>query len=125
MKKFLMTLVIAMTMSFVGFSVSAASPKNSSSDFVGNVWKSLPETLVVKQEATLGNGQVITIYYKKSGDQCEVYTPDNVSGLTVNALSDLKESDFSIAMSAKGRKVFTAPFSKVRRLVKQAVNTYL
>lgn len=125
MKKFLSILVIAATMLVAGFSASAATPKNSSSDLVGKLWKSLPETLVVKQEATFDNGKTITIYYKKSGDQCEVYTADNVSNLTIQDLADAKESNFGITTSVKGHRVFTAPFSKVRRIVKSVVNTYL
>ena len=120
-----MALVIAMTMSLPVFSASAASPKSSSSDLVENIWESLPEIMVVKQKATLVNGRTVTIYYKKSGDQCEVYTADNVSDLTINDLASVKESDFDIATSVKGRLLFSAPFSKVRRMVKTAVNSYL
>lgn len=125
MKRFIIAFAIVMTVLTVGFSASAATPRKTQSNLVENIWKSLPETLVVKQEATLHNGQTVTVYYKKSGDRCEVYSADKVAHLTVDDLASVKESNFDITTSVKGQLLFSAPFSKVRRMVKQAVNTYL
>ena len=125
MKKVLFVLMIAMTVSFAGFRASGATTGKASSDLVENIWKSLPETLVVKQVATLGDGRAITIFYKKAGNQCEVYSSDDISGFSINDLTGLKKSDFTIAASVKGKMIYTAPVSKVRQIVKKAVIRYL
>lgn len=126
MKKVLLVLMMAMTMTFAGFQASAApTPKQTSSNLVENIWSSLPEILVVKQVATLSDGRAITVFYKKSGNQCEVYSPDDLKGLSIADLSGLKKSEFAITSSAKGRLIYTAPISNVRKVIKQAVIRYL
>lgn len=125
MKKVLFVLMIAMTISLTGFNSSAAPTEKTSSNLVENIWRSLPETLVVKQVATLTDGHTITVFYKKAGNLCEIYTNDDLSGISVNDLSDVKESDFAITTSVKGRKIYSAPVSTVRKIIKKAVIQYL
>lgn len=125
MKRLMMAIAIALTMTMGAFHVSASTPASQSKSVTESLWKALPETLVVKQTATLDDGKTLTLYYKKTGNQCEVYTDADLKGLTVNDLTRLKESAFSIVTAAKGRCVYSVPVSKVRNMVKQAVNRYL
>lgn len=127
MKKIIFALVLAVVALVSAPSASAAKTSDStkSSNPVEQLWNALPDVLIVKQTATLNNGKSVTIYYKKAGNQCEVYTPSDITGLNVDDLTNLEKSDFSIATSTEGRKVYTAPFSTVRKIVKRAVNSYL
>ena len=55
-------------------SVMASTPaaaKNSKK----NVIDQIPTNIVVKQTTHFSDGRTLTIYYKKSGMQCEVYSP--------------------------------------------------
>lgn len=123
MKRIIFAVVLAIS-AFASAPAAQAAPAANSNP-VERIWRSLPDVMVVKQTATLSDGRSVTLYYRKAGDQCEVYTPSDLKGLRPEDVMNIEKSDFAIARSAEGRKVYNAPISKVRRIIKQAVINYL
>lgn len=68
MKQLLMTLMVVLMSMMTSTLASAKTDKNS-------VKKMVPQNNVVKQTTEFNDGRTLTIYYKKSGMQCEVYSP--------------------------------------------------
>ncbi|MDE6298709.1 MAG: hypothetical protein K2M10_03565 [Muribaculaceae bacterium] len=85
----------------------------------------VPETLVVEQTATLANGQTVTIYYKKTGNLCEVFSNDNLTGYTINDLVSLKSTSFRVVTEPKGKRVYHTTVAKAGKIIKSLVNAYL
>ena len=125
MKKFVFTLVcvIFSLSAFLFPSEVAAAAKSGKSN---TSWVSkIPVNLVIEQTATLSDGRNVTLYYQKKGDLCEVYSEDNLKGYNVTDLLKLNSTSFRIVSSVKGKRVYHATFTQVRRIIKNAVNTYL
>lgn len=85
----------------------------------------LPAQIVVEQTATLANGTTVTIYYKKSGSVCEVYSDANLKGYGVNDLLSLQATNFRVVSVPKGKLVYKTTMTQAGKLVKSLVNTYL
>lgn len=100
---------------------AAPSEKHS----VPSLFSAIPTELVVKQVATLNDGREVTIYYKKAGDFCEIYSDSNLQGYTESDLLKLTSTSFSIAKGVKGNCLYRCPVSKALKIFKSLVNTYL
>ena len=98
--------------------VSAKSNKKSMTDQV-------PTNVVVKQTTHFSDGRTLTIYYKKSGTQCEVYSPCNANDYNAGDASKIKSTNFEVVDKVEGKLYKKASIGKVTRLIKRLVNQYL
>ena len=85
----------------------------------------LPANIVVEQTATLSNGKTVTIYYKKAGSVCEVYSNANLRGYGINDVLSLTSTHFRIVPEPQGKLLYTTTLTKAGKIVKSLVNTYL
>ncbi|MDE6008343.1 MAG: hypothetical protein K2G90_03960 [Muribaculaceae bacterium] len=85
----------------------------------------IPDVMIVEQTATLQNGQTVTIFYKKSGDSCEVFSESDLKGYGINDLVSLQATSFRIVSQPKGKLLYKTTVAKARKIIKSLVNTYL
>ena len=118
MKKMILTLMIAL------MSVMASTPASAKTD--KNTVKNLvPTNIVVKQTTRFNDGRTLIIYYKKSGTQCEVYSPCNEKDYDVTDAAKIKSTNFEVVDRVEGKLYRKASIGEVMRLVKCLVNQYL
>jgi hypothetical protein len=118
MKQLILTLMITL------MSVMTSTPavaKNSKSE----LRKSVPTNLIVKQTTQFSDGRTLTIYYKKNGTQCEVYSPCNADDYNLSDASKIKSTNFEVVDKVEGKLYRKASVGEVTRLVKRLVNKYL
>ena len=118
MKQLILTLMITL------MSVMTSTPavaKNSKSE----IRKNVPANLIVKQTTMFNDGRSLTIYYKKSGTQCEVYSPCNADDYNMGDASKIKSTNFEVVDKVEGKLYKKASIGEVTRLIKRLVNKYL
>ena len=118
MKQFFLSLMIVL------MSMMASTPavaKNSKK----NVADQVQTNIVVKQTTHFNDGRTLTIYYKKSGMQCEVYSPCNASDYNMSDASKIKSTNFEVVDKVEGKLYKKASIGEVTRLIKRLVNQYL
>jgi hypothetical protein len=118
MKKMILSLMIVL------MSMMASTPASAKTDMKA-LAQMVPTNIVVKQTTHFNDGRTLTIYYKKSGTQCEVYSPCNANDYNVDDASKIKSTTFEIADHVEGRLYKKATVSEVRTIVKRLVNQYL
>ena len=105
-------------------SMMASTPavaKNSKSDLKKNV----PANIVVKQTTKFNDGRTLTIYYKKQGMNCEVYSPCNADDYDVSDASKIKSTNFEVVDKVEGKLYKKATVGEVIRLIKWLANQFL
>ncbi|MDE6576930.1 MAG: hypothetical protein K2K58_02005 [Muribaculaceae bacterium] len=117
----MMSVIIAAVALFAAPTANAASQEAPKTSLLTLV----PDVLVIEQTAILGNGNTVTVYYKKSGDMCEVYSNDDLKGYNVNDLVSLQSTSFRVVSQPKGKLVYKTTVAKAGKIIKSLVNTYL
>ena len=105
-------------------SVMASTPVSAKSN-KSELKKSVPTNLIVKQTTQFNGGRTLTIYYKKNGMQCEVYSPCNVGDYNMSDASKIKSTNFEVVDKVEGKLYKKATIGEVTRLIKRLVNQYL
>ena len=118
MKQLLFSLTIVLMSMIASTPVSAKSNKK-------NVTDQVTANIVVKQTTQFNDGRTLTIYYKKSGMQCEVYSPCNASDYNMSDASKIKSTNFEVVDKVEGKLYKKASIGEVTRLIKRLVNQYL
>ena len=118
MKQLLFALMIVLMSMMASTRVSAKSNKK-------NVTDQVPTNIVVKQTTHFNDGRMLTIYYKKSGMQCEVYSPCNACDYNMSDASKIKSTNFEVVDKVEGKLYKKASIGEVTRLIKRLVNQYL
>ena len=118
MKQLLFSLMIVLMSMMASTPVSAKSNKKS-------VTAQVPANIVVKQTTQFNDGRTLTIYYKKSGMQCEVYSPCNANDYNMSDASKIKSTNFEVVEKVEGKLYKKASIGEVTRLIKRLVNQYL
>ena len=118
MKQLILSLMIVLMSMVASTPVSAKSNKKSVTDQV-------PTNIVVKQTTHFSDGRTLTIYYKKSGTQCEVYSPCNTGDYYMSDASKIKSTNFEVVDKAEGKLYKKASIGEVTRIIKRLVNQYL
>ncbi|MDE7109028.1 MAG: hypothetical protein K2O49_03550 [Muribaculaceae bacterium] len=111
MKKFaflMMTVIISVATLFVAPSANAATRQAPESSLLTLV----PDVMVIEQTATLSNGNTVTIYYKKNGNICEVYSDNDLKGYNVNDLVSLQATSFRVVSQPKGKLLYKTTVAK-------------
>lgn len=117
------TIFVSCAILFCGSSAMAAPKAQSKS--TSSIAAMLPTQLVVEQTATLANGKTVTIYYKKSGNMCEVYSDADLRGYGINDVISLSATNFRVVSAPKGKLLYKTTMSNAGKIVKSIVNTYL
>ena len=118
MRQLIMTLMVVLMSMIASTPVSAKSNKTS-------VKEQVPENIIVKQTTQFNDGRTLTIYYKKSGMQCEVYSPCNADDYSVSDASKIKSTNFEVVDEVEGKLYKKASIGEVTRLIKRLANQYL
>jgi len=118
MKQLLMTLMVVLMSMMTPTPASAKTDKDS-------VKKMVPQNIVVKQTTEFNDGRTLTIYYKKSGMQCEVYSPCDAKDYDMADAAKIKTTGFEVVDRVEGKLYRRASIGEVTRLIKRLVNQYL
>ena len=118
MKQLFFSLMIVLMSMMASTPVSAKSNKK-------NVKDQVPTNIIVKQTTQFNDGRTLTIYYKKSGMQCEVYSPCNASNYNMVDTSKIKSTNFEVVNKVEGKLYKKASIGEVTRLIKRLVYQYL
>ena len=113
-----------MTLMVVLMSMMTSTPASAKTD-KDSVKKMVPQNIVVKQTTEFNDGRTLTIYYKKSGMQCEVYSPCNEKDYSTRDASKIKSTNFEIVDKVEGKLYRKATVGEVMKVVKRLVNQYL
>ena len=113
-----------MTLMVVLMSMMTSTPASAKTD-KDSVRKMVPQDVVVKQTTEFNDGRTLTIYYKKSGMQCEVYSPCDVKDYDVADAAKIKSTSFEVIDRVEGKLYRKASIGEVTRLIKRLVNQYL
>ena len=114
----ILSLMIVLMSMVASTPVSAKSKKKNVKDLI-------PTNIVVKQTTQFNDGRTLTIYYKKSGAQCEVYSPCNANDYNVNDASKIKSSTLEVVNKVEGKLYKKASVKEMTKLFMRLVNTYL
>ena len=118
MKQLVFSLMVVLMSMMTSTPVSAKSNKNE-------LKKSVPTNLIVKQTTQFNDGRTLIIYYKKTGNQCELYSPCNANDYSVSDASKIKSTNFEVVEKVEGKLYKKASVGEVTRLIKKLVNQYL
>lgn len=87
--------------------------------------KMIPDSFIIEQTATLADGYTVTVYYKRDGIFCEVYSEDSLEGYDVESIAGVCATNFRIVDSVKGKRLYRTTLAKARKIVKNLVNSFL
>ena len=118
MKQLVFSLMVVLMSMMTSTPVSAKSNKNE-------LKKSVPTNLIVKQTTQFNDGRTLIIYYMKTGNQCELYSPCNANDYSVSDASKIKSTNFEVVEKVEGKLYKKASVGEVTRLIKKLVNQYL
>ncbi|MBR1461968.1 MAG: hypothetical protein IJ604_01135 [Prevotella sp.] len=118
MKKLMICLMIVLMSAMASTPAGAKTEKKS-------VTEQMPKNLVVKQTTEFTDGRTLTIYYKKEGLQCEVYSPCDAKDYDLSDAQKIKSTNFERVDRVEGKLYRKASLGEVTRLLKRLVNKYL
>ena len=87
--------------------------------------KDIPTNIIVKQTTYFTDGRTLVIYYKKQGNQCEVYSPNNSKDYNMTDASKIKSSNFEVTDHVEGRCYKRCSVGEMVKLAKWLINKYL
>lgn len=117
MKQLFLSLILALMSVMVSVPASATT---------GNKVKSMmPQNIIVKQTTQFSDGRTLTLYYKKAGTRCEVYSPCEAKDYDVADAAKIKTTSFEVVDCVEGKLYRKASIGEVTRLIKRLVNQYL
>ena len=117
MKQLFLSLILALMSVMVSVPASATT---------GNKVKSMmPQNIIVKQTTQFSDGRTLTLYYKKAGSRCEVYSPCEAKDYDVADAAKIKTTSFEVVDRVEGKLYRKASIGEVTRLIKRLVNQYL
>ena len=118
MKQLFLTLMVVLMSMMTSTPVSAKSNKNE-------LKRNVPTNLIVKQTTQFNDGRTLIIYYKKTGNQCELYSPCNADNYNVSDVSKIKSTNFEVVDNVEGKLYKKASIGELTKLIKRLVNQYL
>lgn len=117
--------IFAALMMFMGTiaatSVAHASPVSDLTEKVSSLVSLIPSSIVIEQTSTFGDGHTITVYYKKDGNICEVYTDANLMGYDIGYIARIQNSNFRVVEEVKGKRVYHTTTKKAAKLLKDII----
>lgn len=119
MKKMILSLI------FVLISIVASTPASATTGNKNKVKELVPTNIIVKQTMQFTDGRTLVVYYKKLGQQCEVYSPCNEQDYAVSDASKIKSTNFEVVEKVDGKLYRKATVGEVMKFVMRFVNQYL
>ena len=117
MKQLFLSLILALMSVMVSVPASATT---------GTKVKSMmPQNIIVKQTTQFSDGRTLTLYYKKAGSRCEVYSPCEAKDYDVADAAKIKTTSFEVVDRVEGKLYRKASIGEVTKLIKRLVNQYL
>ena len=117
MKQLFLSLILALMSVMVSMPASATT---------GNKVKSMmPQNIIVKQTTQFFDGRTLTLYYKKAGSRCEVYSPCHAEDYAVADVSKIKSTSFEVVDCVEGKLYRRASLGEVTKIFKRLVNQNL
>ena len=118
MKKLMMILTIAL------MSVLMSVPASATTGNKKDVLALVPQNMIVKQTTTFTDGRTLTLYYKKEGAQCEVYSPCAAKDFSMDDVSKVKSTSFEVVQKTEGRLYKKATLKEMLNIVRKLVSQY-
>ncbi len=118
MKKMILTMMLMLMSMIASMPASASTTKKE-------VNKVLPENIIVKQSTRFNDGRVLTLYYKKRGQQCEIYSPCKDKDYVMSDASKIKSTNFEIVEKTEGKLLRKATLAEVLKIAKELLAQYL
>lgn len=119
--KTILAAVVVIVATLLASAPASAAGKATQSKASYSLLSYVPESIVVEQTATLDNGTSVKLYYKKSGDICEVYSENDLSGYEISDLARINETSFRIVSAVKGKRVYKTTVAKASKIIKNVV----
>lgn len=117
MKHLFLSLILAL------MSVTVSMPASATT---GNEVKSqMPKNIIVKQTTQFVDGRTLTLYYRKQGNLCEVYSPCSEKDYNLDDAKKIKSTNFEVVSRVEGKLYRKAYVGEVTKLIKRLVNQYL
>ena len=117
MKQLFLSLILALMSVMVSIPASATT---------GNEVKNIvPQNIIVKQTTQFSDGRTLTLYFKKQGNLCEVYSPCNEKDYGVNDAKKIRSTNFEVVDKVEGKLYRKATVGEVLRGLKKLVNSYV
>lgn len=117
--------IFAALMMFAGItaatSAAHASPVPDMTEKVSSLVSLIPNSIVIEQTSTFGDGRTITVYYKKDGNTCEVYTDANLMRYDIGDIVRIQNSNFRVVEDVKGKRVYRTTTAKAAKLLKDII----
>lgn len=118
MKKFLAILfTMLMSISISAFAGTTTSKvKNHKSEKV-----SVPANIIIKQEVTFTDGKTIELFYKKTGNDCKVYSTENLNKYGLSDLMRIKSTNFERVDHVEGKCYASKTVSALVAMARKAL----
>lgn len=110
---------------FALMSVMASMPASATTGKKDNATDIVPQNIIVKQTTRFNDGRTLTIYYKKQGAQCEVYSPSDEKNYSMNDVSKIQSTNFEVVEKTEGKLYRKATVKEVMSVMKRLINLYL
>ncbi|MDE6866541.1 MAG: hypothetical protein K2J23_04020, partial [Muribaculaceae bacterium] len=65
------------------------------------------------------------VYYKKSGNICELYSAADLKGYNMNDLLSMTSTNLRLVSAPKGKLVYKTTMAQACNIIKSLVNTFL
>ena len=114
----MIVLMVALMSVMASTPASAKTGNKESKDII-------PTSIIVKQTTYFTDGRTLVIYYKKQGNQCEVYSPNNSKDYNMTDASKIKSSNFEVTDHVEGRCYKRCSVGEMVKLAKWLINKYL
>ena len=116
MKQLFLTLVLAL------MSVMVSVPASASTG--NNVKDMMPAGIIVKQITHFNDGRTLTLYFKKQGSQCEIYSPCNVKDFIQSDIKKVQSTNFEVVDRTEGKLYQKTTTGEVMRVLNQMISQY-
>lgn len=111
MKQLFISLILMLMSMTVSMPTSAKTGNDAKDISIQNI--------IVKQTTYFDNGRVLTIYYKKQGNQCMIYSPCDVNVYTKDDISKIKSTNLEVVDKTEGKLYRKATMGEIIRVFKQ------
>lgn len=120
MKKVFAILSITLMSVFATATASATTGNEKVSAQIENSTKfDIPVNIIVKQIVTFKDGTSVTVYYKKEGDTCSLYSDVDVTKYKEDDLNRIKSTSFEVTDKVKGKCRLTRKSSDIISMAKK------
>ena len=117
MKQLFLSLILVLMSVMVSMPASATTGKD--------VKNMVPQNIIVKQTTRFSDGRTLTLYYKKQGNQCEVYSPCNDKDYYVNDAKKIRSTNFEVVDKVEGKLYRKATVNEMLSILKKLLNSYI